>query len=44
MPRDPYETLGVPRSASEATLDLRGLPAGPYVLRGAGRAQHLAVE
>lgn len=29
---------------SEAALDLRGLPAGPYVLRGAGRAQRLSVE
>ena len=32
------------RGATDALLDLRGLPAGPYVLRGAGRAQHLAVE
>ena len=30
--------------ATDALLDLRGLPAGPYVLRGAGRAQRLAVE
>ena len=28
------------RGATDALLDLRGLPAGPYVLRGAGRAQH----
>ena len=32
------------RGATDALLDLRGLPAGPYVLRGAGRAQRLAVE
>jgi len=30
--------------ATEALLDLRGLPAGQYVLRGAGRAQRLSVE
>ena len=28
----------------DAVLDLRGLPAGQYVLRGAGRAQRLTVE
>jgi len=30
--------------ATDARLDLRGLPPGQYVLRGAGRAQRLAVE
>ena len=35
----------VPAGATEATLDLRGLPAGLYVLRvGAGAGQRLVVE
>ena len=32
------------RGATDALLDLRGLPAGQYALRGAGRAQRLSVE
>lgn len=36
----PTPAAGTPNLA----LDLRGLPAGQYVLRGAGRAQRLAVE
>ena len=32
------------KGATDALLDLRGLPAGQYVLRGAGRAQRLMVE
>ena len=35
----------VPASgATDAVLDLRGLPVGQYVLHGAGRAQRLSVE
>lgn len=36
--------FAVPAHASEASLDLRGLPAGLYVVRGSGTSARLVVE
>lgn len=37
-------TVAVPASASEARLDLQGLPAGLYLVRGGGMSARLVIE